>query len=62
MNAPNPFVLVAAAIALLFAVFGWRIAREIAVGEQDRRTWLLLSDLLNPLTLVANPAGLRPAG
>jgi len=53
MNALNPFVLVAPAIALLFAVFGWRIAREIAVGDQDRRTWLLISDFLGLSTLVA---------
>jgi hypothetical protein len=53
MSALNPFVLVAPAIALLFAVFGWRIAREIAVGDQDRRTWLLISDFLGLLTLVA---------
>jgi len=49
---PNPFVLVAPAIALLFAVFGWRIAREIPIGDQGRRTWLLLSDLFNMLTLL----------
>lgn len=53
MNTLNPFVLVAPAIAILFAVFGWRIAREIALDDQDRRTWLLISDFLDLLTLVA---------
>ena len=53
MNTLNPFVLVPPAITLLFAVFGWRIAREIAIGDQGRRTWLLVSDFLDLLTLVA---------
>ena len=53
MSTPNPFVLVAPLIALQFAVFGWRIAREIALDDQNRRTWLLISDLLNFVVLLA---------
>jgi len=53
MTSQNPLVLVAPAIGLLLAVFGWRIAREIAVGDQGRRTWMLASDFLNLLAIVA---------
>lgn len=40
-------ILVPTLLALQFAIFGWRIAREISVGDQGRRTWLFLSDYLN---------------
>jgi hypothetical protein len=40
-------------LSLLFATFGWRIAREIAVGDQGRKTWLLFADYLNFLSLVS---------
>jgi len=53
MNSPSPFTLVPALLALQFAVFGWRIAREVALGDQGRRTWLLLSDLINLASMVA---------
>ncbi len=33
-------------LALQFAVFGWRINREISLDDQGRRTWLLVSDYL----------------
>ena len=39
-------------LSLLFATFGWRIAREISVGDQGRKTWLLFADYLNFLSLV----------
>ena len=39
-------------LSLLFAAFGWRIAREIAVGDQGRKTWLLFADYLNFLSMV----------
>ena len=39
-------------LSLLFATFGWRITREIAVGDQGRKTWLLFADYLNFLSLV----------
>ncbi len=44
---PSPLVLVPTLLALQFAIFGWRIAREISVGDEGRRTWLFLSDYLN---------------
>jgi hypothetical protein len=34
-------------LALQFAAFGWRIAREIKVGDENRRTWFPVSDYLN---------------
>ena len=49
----NPFPLVPAIIALQFVVFGWRIAREISLGEARRRTWLLASDYVNLLLMLA---------
>jgi hypothetical protein len=53
MNTLNPFSLVPALLALQFAVFGWRIAREITLGDEGRRTWLLLSDFLNLISMLA---------
>lgn len=49
----NPFPFVPALLALQFVVFGWRIVREIALGDERRRTWLLLSDLLNLASMLA---------
>jgi hypothetical protein len=34
-------------IALQFVAFGWRLNREIAVGDQGRRTWFPLTDWIN---------------
>ncbi len=53
MNEPNPFVLVPALIALQFVAFGWRITREIALGDAGRRTWLLACDVINLLSMIA---------
>jgi len=53
MNAVNPLTLVPALLALQFAVFGWRIAREVSLGDEGRRTWLLASDLLNFVSMLA---------
>jgi hypothetical protein len=53
MSSLNPFSLVPALLALQFAVFGWRIAREVAIGDEGRRTWLLLSDFLNLASMLA---------
>lgn len=49
----NPQSLVSLVLALQFAVFGWRIAREISVGDQGRKTWLLISDYLNLISMLA---------
>jgi len=39
-------------LSLLFATFGWRIAREISVGDEGRKTWLLFADYLNFLSMM----------
>lgn len=52
MTALNPFTLVSALLALQFVVFGWRISREITVGDGGRRTFLFLSDRLNFLCMI----------
>lgn len=39
-------------LALQFAAFGWRVNREIAVGDAGRRTWFPLPDILNILSLL----------
>jgi hypothetical protein len=52
MGNSNYFSLVSALLALQFVVIGWRISREIEMGDKGRRTWLLLPDLVNmPLML-----------
>jgi len=38
---------VAMVLALQFAAFGWRINREISVGDEGRQTWLPISDYTN---------------
>ncbi len=39
-------------LALQFAAFGWRINREITLGDQNRRTWLPIPDYINVATLL----------
>lgn len=39
--------LVPSLIALQFLAFGWRINREITVGDESRRTWFPAPDWLN---------------
>lgn len=43
--------LTAALLALQFAAFGWRVNREISVGDQARRTWFPLPDIVTVLSL-----------
>src|SRR5438445_6677329 len=48
--------LISALLALQFVAFGWRLTREIAVGDDKgkiRLTWLPLPDYLNLLSLLA---------
>jgi len=40
-------------IALQLAAFGWRINREITVGDQDRKTWMPVCDHINIISLLA---------
>jgi len=48
----RPESFVAIVIALQFAAFGWRINREIKVGDEERRTWLPLPDVINIIALL----------
>jgi hypothetical protein len=45
--------LVTTALALQFTAFGWRILREIQLGDENRRTWLLVTDYLIVISMVA---------
>lgn len=44
--------LVAVILALQFAAFGWRINREISIGDQSRRVWLPIPDILNIISMI----------
>jgi len=39
--------LVSLLMGLQYAAFGWRINREISVGDRGEQTWLPLADILN---------------
>jgi hypothetical protein len=52
MNAPGQ-ELVTVVFSLQFVAFGWRINREISLDDQGRRTWLLIGDYLNLVSMVA---------
>ncbi|MFT4928012.1 MAG: hypothetical protein ACI8WB_004127 [Phenylobacterium sp.] len=34
-------------IAMQFAAFGWRVNREISVGDRGEKTWVPVTDVLN---------------
>ncbi|HEY7334327.1 MAG TPA: hypothetical protein VH639_05555 [Bryobacteraceae bacterium] len=53
MSADNVTRLVPPLIALQFAAFGWRINREISVGDAGRKTWLPLADTLNVVSMLS---------
>jgi hypothetical protein len=40
-------------IALQFAAFGWRVNREINLGDGGRATWIAIPDVLNIMSLLA---------
>lgn len=40
-------------IALQFVAFGWRVNREINLGDADRATWIPIPDVLNIMSLLA---------
>lgn len=52
MNMPE-MGIIAPLVALQFVSFGWRLNREITVGDGQRRTWLPLPDVLNLMALLA---------
>lgn len=43
--------LITALVALQFVSFGWRLNREISVGDRRSRTWLPLPDYINVFCL-----------
>jgi hypothetical protein len=49
----NPQNLVPVVLVLQFAVYGWRINREVSLDDQGRRTWLLIADYLNFACMLA---------
>jgi hypothetical protein len=40
-------------IALQFAAFGWRVNREINLGDGGRATWIPIPDVFNIMSLLA---------
>jgi len=40
-------------IALQFAAFGWRVNREINLGDDGRAIWIPIADVLNIMSLLA---------
>jgi hypothetical protein len=44
--------IVAPLLAIQFAAFGWRINREIPLGDQGRKTWFPLPDVVNILSML----------
>jgi hypothetical protein len=64
-----PLSAVMSLVTLQFAVFGWRVQREIALLEQRRKVWLLIEDYGNLATLflvltfcIIYPLSLRESG
>src|SRR5205807_2073747 len=53
MSTDNMTRLVPPLVALQFAAFGWRINREITVGDANRKTWLPLADILNIVSMLS---------
>ena len=47
----NPNTITSAILAGQFVLFGWRINREIPVGDSGRRTWFPISDFVNVISL-----------
>jgi hypothetical protein len=46
-------------IALQFIAFGWRVNREISLGDAARGTLVLIPDVLNIMSLFATVAGIE---
>ena len=50
MNIPP---IVGVLLVLQFAAFGWRINREIPLGDAGRRTWFPIADFTNVVALIS---------
>jgi hypothetical protein len=48
----NVNTFVSMIVALHFAAFGWRINREIAVGDAGRRTWFPIPHSINIMSML----------
>ncbi|SRR6266404_1457248 len=48
----SPMSAVSVLLGLQFAAFGWRINREIAVGDAGRKVWLPLPDVINIVSML----------
>ena len=44
--------LIPSILALQFVAFGWRISREIPVGDAGRKTWFPVPDIINILSML----------
>jgi hypothetical protein len=49
----NVNTLVSIVLAMQFAAFGWRINREIPVGDAGRRTWFPIPDFINVSSMLS---------
>lgn len=47
----NINTMVSVVLGLQFAAFGWRINREIPVGDSGRRTWFPVPDIINIVSM-----------
>lgn len=45
--------LVPSILALQFVAFGWRINREIPVGDAGRKTWFPIPDVINIVSMLS---------
>jgi hypothetical protein len=52
MQSPQLTTLTGIILGLEFAAFGWRVNREINVGDENRKTWLPLPDIVNIVALL----------
>jgi len=49
----EPYAIVSLILALQFAAFGWRVNREISVGDEGRKTWFPIADWVNVVAMIA---------
>lgn len=45
--------LISVLVTLQFVAFGWRINREIAMGDEGHRTWFPIPDFINTFSLIS---------
>src|SRR4051812_42778287 len=52
MNSQIPIPLVTFLVALQFAAFGWRVNREITMGDNKETVWIPWLDVLNVVSML----------